>query len=638
MPLALSVPAIEACAVVLYAAPLGGFLAARASRGASLARLGLDVPCFVALDLLSIVLLACVVPLEVAVLISRPAWLLGGAAWLLAGRGPGRAGPPRVPAALSPGAVATVLCSTALAVAVSAAVSRRYLLWDRSWHSPQVCAIGPQSIPFVNVLEPGAPWRYHYAADVLAAVFRTLSLDTMSANRALSLAHDASFGLTAMSLSLLLLGLGHRPGPVPALGGAAVLLSGPIPLHGTRLTAPMFGFMYPNFLSNSFRPHVALAGLLLVGFVGSVVANALEAPGRSQARAPLPLLAIAALLSLTDEVSLAVLVPALGLAWLVDPSVLGAGRRRGVAVLLALAAVSVLPSVTLGGSFAAGGAVQKLGWVAGQVPSFDGQVLPWSSAGALRVLACDLLPLLLGGAGILLVAARRPSRGLAALALFAVAVCAACTVSATHFQVNGQSAGEVERFFVAPFFAVLVIALVLLPRAPRGSGRGLLLAAGVAVPAVFSVVWLLVVLPERLWREKVGSDPATEGAYDVDCRREAGASLGDRPVPTYVPTADYFLFTSCRAVFSAGLADPQWPTKIYPYRDGAAELRALDAEVSPPGAAVSAACRADGGDGKDPVCRRLLARPGGCQREGERYVRCVLGAGDRDVLLGRGGE
>jgi hypothetical protein len=332
IPLALPLPAIEAGAIALYAAPMGVFLVLRSSRSTSLASLGLDVPLFVALDLLLIVLLACVVPLEVAVLLSRPGWLLGCAAWALRRRRL-ELEPPRLPVALTPRALATVLGSAAIATAISAAISRHYLLWDRAWHSAQVSTIGMQSIPLYNVYEPKTPWRYHYAADVLAAAFRTLSLDSMSSNRALSLAHDASFGLTALSLSLLLLGLGHRPGPVPALGGASVVLSGPIPLHGTRFIAPMFGFMYPNFLSNSFRPHVALAGLLMVGFVGSVADGALDRSARSRRRVVVRILAMAGLLSLTDEASLALLDLALVLAWLACPWVL------------------------LGGSFSPGGAV-----------------------------------------------------------------------------------------------------------------------------------------------------------------------------------------------------------------------------------------------------------------------------------------
>jgi hypothetical protein len=630
----ISVGVAEAGAVTLYAAPMGAFLAVRASRGTSLTSLGLDVPFFVAVDLLGVVMLACLMPLEVAALISRPAWLVACAGWALRNRRLGRE-PPRVPVDLRLPTLATVLASAALAVVISTTLSRHYIIWDRRWHSPQVCAIGTQSIPFVNVYEPKAPWRYHYAADVLASVFRTLSFDTMSSNRALSLVHDVSFGLTAASLALLMLGLGHRPGPVPALGGVSILLHGPIPLHGSRLIAPMFGFMYSNFLSNSFRPHVGLAGLLLVGFVGAVAVNPLSRSGRSDRRVALRLAAIAGLMSLTDETSLVVLDVALGLAWLVHPEILAVGRRRGVVALLAVGAASVLPSVVLGGSFAPGRAVQNVRWVAAQVPSFDGQVLEWPSALARKALMCDLLPLLVGCIGIVLVVAKRLSRPLAAVGLFAVAVPSVCSLMATHLQVNGQSAGEVQRFFVAPFFAVFVVALLLLPHAARGSAGDVLLIGAVAAPAIFSLVWLLVVIPERFGHEKVGADRFLEEAYAIDCRRETGASLGDRPVPTYVQPSEYFLYTTCRAIFSTGRPDPPWPMKILPEYDADAQLRALDAELWPRKADGTAVCRADGRDATDAVCHLLLAHSSSCREAGTRYLQCALTPSDRDVLLGR---
>ncbi|MGO9833368.1 MAG: hypothetical protein ACLP1X_04060 [Polyangiaceae bacterium] len=628
------VAAAEACAVGLYALPLLAFLAARSTRKTGMTRLGLDIPFFVALDLLGIVLLACVVRLEVAILISRPAWLVGFGALAVKRRRAGRDFAGR-PLALRFTVLVTVLASAALALAVSTTLSRHYVIWDRYWHSPLVTAIGVQRIPFVNVLEHTSKWRYHYAGDVFAAIFRGLSFDVISSNRALSIAHDVAFALTASTLALLMLGSGLTKGALAALGGVSILLCGPIPfLPG--VSDPLFGFMHLNFLTISFRPHVSVAALLMVGFVGAATANPLAQPGAPREGVLGRLLAIAALMSLTDETSLALLDVALGVAWLPHPGILGVGRARGVAFLLAIGAMSVLPSVLLGGSFAPGGPVQKLGWAAAQVPSTDHfhANLTFPGEAAKKALFSDLLPFAIGGGGIALVLVATPSRALFSLLLFAMTATVVGAAFATHIQVNGESTVEAQRFLVAPFFAVFVIALLVLPRVPLGGFTSVVIVGTVALPAFFSLYWMITAVPERLASEKLGADPDTLDTYKVNCRTEAGTTFGEKASVMYIELHAYNMYATCRPIFTPGNEDPPWPTKIFAVTDPATQLREVEREVLSTEAQATAVCRADNAVPHDPVCIRLLKKRTSCRAAGLRFLQCPLSRADVSAILG----
>ncbi|MDP9035297.1 MAG: hypothetical protein M3O50_10860 [Myxococcota bacterium] len=625
-----SAGAAEACSVILYAIPLGAFLAVRCTRATRLASLALDIPLFVAVDLVGILLLTLVVPLEVAILLSRPLWLVGCAASARRQLRTGRRGI-HLPTAVGIEALTAALLSAVAAAYLSASISRNYLIWDRYWHAPQISAIATQTLPFVNVFSPKVLWRYHYAADILAEVFRTLSFDVMSSNRALSVVHDAVFALIAATLALLMRGLGQRAVLIAALGGLLVLLHGPIPLHGS-LSGPMYGVMYSNFLVNSFRFNVVLGGLFMVGFIGTVAARLLDPAALPREEVLARLVAMAAAMSLTDETSLAVLDAALGLAWLAFPGLLGFGRTRGIVALVAVAAASVSPSVLLGGSFARGSPVQKLTWGDAQVPSADRRgIFAFPGEAATKALVFDLLPFVLGCIGIALIVARRPSRPLLSLLLFAVAVPLACALLGTHIRVNGQSVAEVQRFFVVPFFAVVVVGLLLLPQAPPGSAGSLFVLGSIVVPAVFSLYWRIAIVPQILNRESTHADDF----LDIDCRHAAGARLGDRAQPMYVESSVYALYTSCRAVFSPGGVDPPWPINVFPHFVSSEQLPELDAAMLGRDQTSPAVCRADSGGPSDPVCARLLQHPSACTPDGTRFVRCPLTPADRAALLGR---
>lgn len=619
----------DLCALALYALPLLAFIGVRARRDTPLLLLALDVPLVVALDLLGIVLLACVVPLEVATLVSRPLWFLGCAAWVWWRRRRGDS--PRWPTSLGSRNVAALLIAGALGVWLSVVISRHYDMWDRYWHQPQVTAIAMQRIPFVNVFEPEAPLRYHYLADVYACVLRTLSFDVINSAHALALTHDIAFGLTAATVAMLMLGLGQRHRWLSVASSVGVLMHGPIAVQATALAAPDYAVMYSNYLTNSFRPHVALAGLFMVGYVGVAAGRLLGVRERSATPSWTRLLPLAAVSSLTDETSIAMLGLGLGMAWLVDADVLARRRAHGLAMLAAIAAASILPSVLLGGSFAPGGPVQKLTWAAAHVPSggHDPAYLPFPAAPSVRALFIDLLPLLAGCLGILFMVTRRRAKSGVALFVFASSIVVACTVVATHLLINGQAGQEMQRFFVVPFFAAFVIGLVAAGSARPGSiGTGLV-AAAVGIPAVFTAHWLVVVVPEGFQHELLKPDP--EGG--VNCRRIAGAHLGERAQRKYVESSSYFPYTTCRPVFSPGGTDATWPTKIYPHFDSKEQLQALEKAPLDPDGAWPAACRAGKAVNHDPVCTRLLQQPTSCKPDGDEFLACRLTPQVRAALL-----
>jgi hypothetical protein len=406
-------------------------------------------------------------------------------------------------------------------------------------------------------------------------------------------------------------------------------MHGPIPFNETSLAATGYGFMYSNYLTNSFRPHVALAGLFMVGFVAIAAGRLLAAPARDRAPSWLGLLPIAAAASLTDETSIAMLDLGLGLAWLVEADVLARRRAHGVAMLVAIAAASVLPSVLLGGSFASGGPVQKLTWAAAHVP-FGGREhanLPFPAAPSVRVLLIDLLPLLGCCLGTLFIVSRWRTRSGVALFVFSSSVLAACTYVAMHLEINGQSAAEMQRFMVVPFFAVFLVGLVLASRAQLGTLGPGLVAAAVTVPAVFTAYWLVVVVPESFKHSTMGSD------WNSNCRAAVGAHLGERPQRKYVESASYFHYTACRPVFSPGGTDKPWPTKVFPHFDSDEQLRALEGEPLGPDGAWPAVCRAGRGVAHDKVCSRLLENPTMCTPEGQEFLTCPLTPALRVSLL-----
>jgi hypothetical protein len=623
----------DALSIALWALPVVVLQVVRARRERPAWAVALDVPLAVALDLLAILALTRLVRLETAVLASRPAWVLAGAA--LVARRCRRGDPPRWPSAIRRGDVLAAATAGALAVLVCSGISYKYLVWDMEWHIPLVASLAAQKIPFVNALSPNERLHYHFTGDVLAAAFRTLSFDVVSAPRALHTAHDVMFCALAATVALLSIALGLKRRLSAALGALAVILQGPIPLRG-GLGHPFYGYAYHDFVNLSYRPHVPLAGLLLVGILGCLAARAASPREPSAATAPV-LLAAVALLAVTDETSTALVGLGLGVAWLVDPRSIAATRGGGLLLLLGLGAALVTTNVLFSASLAPGGPVQAIRWVAaGRMPSLlvpDPPLLLSTPEGR-RAFTWDFFPLLACAGGLVLVAATARSRALAALAAFVCTLVALCAVAVTHVEINHDGA-ECQRFFVAPFFAATVLGVLHLQRARRGSLAGFALLLGIAVPAVITAYTTHEIAPLRMAGRTDGVPPwGTERLHDVDCRASVGAHLGDRVQATYVDSSQFFLVAGCRPIFTLGTALSPWPTRIEPVLSPIAQLRAVDGTLVGANQPLDAICSVEGPPA-DVVCRQALAVRDRCLRAGAHFARCPLTPADRDLLLAR---
>ncbi len=578
----------SAAAVLLYLLPAAVVLWHRRDR--ELLELAQSIPLAVAADLLTLFAAMLAVRLEVAVIASRVAWLAGGLAlaWVRRARDPARS------SALSPRAqLAIALCALGMVV-LSVALSRPYAIWDRMWHAPLVASLRGQGLPFANVFEPGRVLHYHFSGNVLAAALQVLSGATIHASRALSLAHDLMFGLMGASLALLLRGCG-RGLLASVLLAWAVALAGPFSLIPLDARYPYWGYSIHAFLTLSYRPHTSIFGLLTVGVCAVLLDRARPRPAA--------LIALFALMGITDEFSSALLLFALGVAWLAEPALLHGKRSRGLGVLVLAGLAILLANLLFRASLAPGGPASALELVAPRAPGFGHPSLPLTSAKGALALFLDLAPTLACLAALLVRGLRRRA-GLAWLSLALVAV---GVFGLTSVQINGAPV-ESHRFMSA---AVFVVALLAFTQATGRADR-LLAGVGGALAAVSTLVWAAVGHPRasRYYLDK--------GNYAVDCRQEVGAHLLERPVPTYVSPAIWESYSGCRPLYAAGLpASNQWGISLGPLL-GPDALAAVAAQPPQQGPLPIACRRGD----PDPICAAARASAP-CQPAGQTAERCL---------------
>lgn len=595
-------------------------------------QVALDVPFAVALDLLGILVLTRWVRLETVILASRPVWLVGGAV-LAVWRWRRHGWRPRWPAELGARDLLAAMVAGGIAVVMCWPISYEYRVWDYGLHVPNVTAIASQRLPFINALSGTDVLHYHFAGDVLAAIFRTLSLDVVSAMRAMHTAHDVMFAAVAGTVTLLSIGLGLRRRWSAALGGVAVLLQGPIPLRGPYGYA-FFGFTYHTFVNLSYRPHVPVATLMLLGAFGTVAVRATRPDGiPTRATAPV-LLAVVSLLAVSDEATTALLGVALGAAWAIDPRLLADRRDVGLALLVGLGAAFVGFNLLFSASLAPGGPVQTVTLTPGpRVPAVvtgDAGV-PMSEPYAPMILFFDYLPLLACGAALALLAVRLRSSAQAAVAVLVWSLIVVSECLLLRVEVNHDGA-ESQRYMTAPFSACFVFTVLFLHRMPRGSIGSLLALLGVAVPAIYSVYWIREISPNSMSGLKDTATASGAKLSDVDCRSTAGAHLGDVARAAYVESSEYYSVAACRPIFNSGQRW-RWSVPIFPTTEPIPQLRALDESLWQPGEAGEAFCLRDEAVASDPVCRQALRARSSCQPEGARYLRCPLTPADREALL-----
>jgi len=606
----------EVLASALYLMPVAVVVAVCWSRERAPAELAIYIPVGVAVDLLAILLLARLCRLDAAIVISRVAWAAAGG-----GLGLWRRRQARVKASALAGPVVLVMAVAGLlALVISAWLSRRYALWDRQWHIPLVTSLRGQSLPFWNVSEPGAPLHYHVSGDVLAATLQALSGARLHASPALSLAHDLMFALMGVAVSALLV----RPGSAfgwsafAAVAPLGVLLAGP-----PSTTVGLTGFSYFNYYQMSYRPHVALAGLLIVGIVAAV--RELFPPQGQAARLSIgSVLPLLALLAITDEPSAAIVVPAIVLVVVMRRRAL-AGRLSWPVIAaclpgVVLVAILILPSTLLGGH---GPGVRV---VAPRVASFFAPSLSLSSMRGLRTLLVDLAPLLamlllLGG-----IVARTKQRHLAALVGFgAVALGFGCALL-TCLEVGGSPA-ESHRFMTLPEVVLPLLLLSVVNLASRP--ERVIMALVLVVSVVFTVAWEVSAESEVLKPDFL-PDSFAQGIHHVDCREATGARLFETPRPTYAPKDIWYMWTGCRPV----LAPSEKPPPEYLVNSkrplfGAPALAAFERDFLSPDGDLTVACPLTSQN--EPICRYALGR-GRCAPAGDRWQSCTLAPADRRDL------
>ena len=612
-------------AIVLYLVPVFAMLVARARRSVEVGRLALTVPEVVAIDTLTIMVAARVVRLETAVLLSRPLWLAGVLANEWRDRSRSAQGTPHGPRhgvtlkhALSAAGAA------AAAFELSTLLSRPYHLWDRHWHTPLVALLRGERIPFDNTYEPGRALHYHLAGDVLGSMFQTLSLDFDNASLALSVAHDVMFALIAGAVTLLLFGVGFKrawPAPLAAL---ALLLQGPATMRG-KLGTDFYGYSFDNLLITGFRPHVSLAGLLIVGFVGAVGLQLLARPGTQPRGTTGVMFACGILLSITDEASTGVLLLALAGTWCIAKTAVGSTRLEGVLTAASLGAAMFTAHRLLGGSLAPGGPLQSLRWVAPRSPGTQyNEPLTLTSARGWVALTFDFLPLLACALGLAMAGWKRP-RAPGAVA-FAWGTLVVAMLLMTQVEVNHAHA-ETQRFVIAPSFAVFLLALFLLPRVAHGALASVLVNGGLALSAFSTLSWLQQRVsdadPERADRDQ-------PNLYEVDCRASSAAHFGERPVLAYFEETVFGAYAGCHPSYAAGRMDEQWGIKILPDLWPQPQLTTLDSQMVGPNDDLMAICPRH--HTEDLVCVEA-ERTGSCVDKGRDMRRCVLTPSDRKRLL-----
>jgi hypothetical protein len=234
--------------------------------------------------------------------------------------------------------------------------------------------------------------------------------------------------------------------------------------------------------------------------------------------------------------------------------------------------------------------------------------------------------------GVVIYALQARSRAGFALAAAACTATALSAALATKVRINGQDGVEAERFFIAVFFIVLMIALWLLPAMSRWSIPAALVVLGPASSLFFTYWWFRSAAPQALSGSEANHPIMTRNLYQVDCREVADSRLGERPVVTYVDEKVWYFYTACRSVFEAGLTDPPWPVRIRPAFEVPQHLAEF-AKLVPDGATVPAVCWAKGEN--DRVCRELRSA-GGCVPNGEQFVTCPFPADVRRRLLASG--
>lgn len=571
------------------------------------------VPATIAFDILSVLLLARLVRLDVALVISRVLWTGVGGAWIARNRHL-----IAVPRGLTRKQVAVIVASGLAALLLSMSISRPSSIWDRQFHIPVVTGIRSQQLPFLNAYQTHAILHYHFAGNVVAAALQTFSAGRLHASLGLALAHDLTFMLFGACLSAWISSLATKRIWI-IFAVSAVFLSGPFSVQRSDLTNLGNGYSFVNFLCISFRPHVNLAAVFLLGIFAPLFIRA-EGADQSRWGAITKVMICMAALGITDEASAALMLGALGVVWIVCPDTLAPRRSHGVLILLMLAVAIFLPNFLFEASLAPGGPVQKLKFVPLRSPGFSLPPIPLSNPQGRFALLTDLAPFLLVMVALVGAALRKRAFQAWRWPLFFAALLGAATLGLTILDVNGAHL-ENHRFMTVCMVLFPVVAILLLVRLPAGFWERIPLIGALLLSSVSTFHW---------YQHGIGA-PLEYFTNPVDCRASAGAQLFEKPVATYVPVAHFFKYAGCRPVFAPGVRDGWQQLYTGNPVGGREALAQLDSDFLKPGQPLTAACPSSEVT-TDPVCTHARARSL-CKPVGTDFDVCTLSSSDRKLLL-----
>jgi hypothetical protein len=307
-----------------------------------------------------------------------------------------------------------------------------------------------------------------------------------------------------------------------------------------------------------------------------------------------------------------------------------------VAIVLALA--------FFGGSIGAGAPHYALTLVAPRAPGFASPPLPLATAAGRAVLFQDLVPVIGALAAVVGLALRTRERVTVGLAVFYVSVFVASFVALTCLDFEGQ-ASESHRFATALFVAAPIVTALALERRARAAPAGLAFGGLAALTAYVTlglgvastVEWLASGVAYRQCTQKGFGGYRADAFTEVDCRRDTGAALNERPAHTYVDGQGFFLWSGCHPTFAAAPPSTRHKIKVngpWTGRPAVEQLvQDLTQDIDKTAEALTVACLADpaAGPNRDPACLRAPAI-GSCAPRGAEFRVCALEGAQRAIL------
>lgn len=619
-----------ALALALYLAPIAIGLIATARPGREPWRAGLGLVTIVAVDLMSVLLIARFTRLDLATVISRALWVFGGGAVIYLRRNHIRAWWREVELRRWWG---PMLCAC-VGIWLSTVITAECGIWDRYWHIPLSASLRGQRTPFFNVYEPSGGLYYHYAGDAMAAMLQALSLAHLHSSVTLSRAHDLIMGLFGVTVALLLPAFGLKRVTWQLCCTVAMLLGGPVTLFISGELRPRLGTSVANLFSLSYRPHTPLAYLFILGMAAALLLPVVAEPRIAPRRLRPALFACTAALVLSDETSLALLGVLWAVLWLLEPSCVATTRRHGLFWGCALLGTIAGVIAIYGGSFTPGVPHPGIKFLdAFRVPGFMQASLPLTTRAGVVAFVSDfwlvLAACLAGGLAVLCTRRRVASVAFAGFAVMSVVG----LLALTRLEVNGGST-ESHRFatlslFLAPLFLCYFAAFSTAHWRPATGELlvGSVAALGMSLPVMSTVEWLFGL------RDLVCTF-GSKNETDLDCRRFVGASNGDRAEVAYVDADHWYRVAGCRPIRApssqtdlAGHATPTgWPATGWP------ALRTLDRWRGE--APLTAYCAAQS---SDVVCV-ALQQTGACTSTVGEFQTCQVSKPQRAKLMAKPGR